>query len=55
MTSLPILMLLPLLFGAVLALLAGLWRAVSAQIIAVASTAIALVMSVVGLITVTPP
>jgi multicomponent Na+:H+ antiporter subunit D len=45
-------MLLPLLFGAVIAVLAGLWRSVAAQVVAVATTATALVASVVGLVTV---
>jgi multicomponent Na+:H+ antiporter subunit D len=50
--QLPILMLLPLLFGAVLAVLAGLWRAGAAQWVAIVSTAATLVLSVVGLVTV---
>ncbi|MEX0705135.1 MAG: proton-conducting transporter membrane subunit [Nitriliruptoraceae bacterium] len=46
MSALPVLILLPLLFGAVLALLAGLWRAVAGQVVAIAATALALSMSV---------
>jgi multicomponent Na+:H+ antiporter subunit D len=51
-SALPILLLLPLLFGAVLAVLAGLWRAAAAQVVAVVTTSLALVASVVGLVTV---
>jgi multicomponent Na+:H+ antiporter subunit D len=50
---LPILLLLPLLFGAVLAVLAGLWRPAAAQVVAVAATGTTLVLSLVGLVTVT--
>jgi multicomponent Na+:H+ antiporter subunit D len=42
-------MLLPLLFGAVIAVLAGLWRSAAAQVVAVVATATALLASVVGL------
>ena len=52
MTTIPILMLLPLLFGAVIALLLGLWRAAAPQIVAVVVTATSLVISVIGLVTV---
>ena len=52
MSQLPILPLLPLLFGAVIAMLAGLWRSAASQITAVVSTSLALVASVVGLVTV---
>jgi len=45
-------MLLPLLFGAVIAVLAGLWRSAAAQVVAVITTAGTLVASVVGLVTV---
>ena len=45
-------MLLPLLFGAVIAVLAGLWRSAAAQVVAVITTASALVASVIGLVTV---
>jgi multicomponent Na+:H+ antiporter subunit D len=51
--ALPILPLLPLLIGAVLAMLVALWRPVAAQVVAVASTGLALVASVVGLVEVT--
>ena len=54
MSQLPILALLPLLFGAVLAVLAGLWRPVAAQIVAVTATALALVFAVAGLLAVIP-
>jgi multicomponent Na+:H+ antiporter subunit D len=52
-SALPVLLLLPLLFGAVLAVLAGLWRPVAAQVTAIVATALALVASVVGLFRVT--
>ncbi len=52
MESLPILLLLPLLFGAVVGILAGMWRPAAAQILAVVSTAMALVASAVGLVVV---
>jgi len=45
-SALPVLLLLPLLFGAVLALLAGLWRAAAGQVVAIAATTLALTMSV---------
>jgi multicomponent Na+:H+ antiporter subunit D len=50
---LPILLLLPLLFGSVLAVLAGLWRAAAAQLVAVASTGTTLVLALIGLVRVT--
>jgi multicomponent Na+:H+ antiporter subunit D len=50
--ALPILLLLPLLFGAVLAVLAGLWRAAAAQWVAIATTATTFVLAIVGLVTV---
>jgi multicomponent Na+:H+ antiporter subunit D len=50
--ALPILLLLPLLFGVVLSVLAGLWRAAAAQAVAIAATATTLVLSIVGLVTV---
>ncbi|MCC5950300.1 MAG: monovalent cation/H+ antiporter subunit D family protein [Nitriliruptoraceae bacterium] len=53
MSQLPILPLLPLLFGAVFAVLAAIWRAAAAQVVAVISTGAALVLSIVGLVTVT--
>jgi multicomponent Na+:H+ antiporter subunit D len=49
-SQLPILLLLPLLFGAVLAVLASLWRPVAAQVVAVVTTAVTLVLSVVALV-----
>jgi multicomponent Na+:H+ antiporter subunit D len=49
---LPILLLLPLLVGAILALLAALWRAAAAQTVAVVATATALALSLYGLVTV---
>jgi multicomponent Na+:H+ antiporter subunit D len=51
-SQLPILLLLPLLFGAVLAVLVALWRPAAAQVVAVVSTATATVLSVIGLVTV---
>jgi multicomponent Na+:H+ antiporter subunit D len=51
-SQLALLPLLPLLFGAVLAVLVGLWRARAAQVLAVVSTSLALAASVVGLVTV---
>jgi multicomponent Na+:H+ antiporter subunit D len=47
--QLPILLLLPLLFGAVLAVLASLWRPVAAQVVAVLATATTLVFAVIAL------
>ncbi|MEX0869393.1 MAG: proton-conducting transporter membrane subunit [Nitriliruptoraceae bacterium] len=52
MTVLPMLVLVPLLVGAVLAMLLGLWRAAAAQVTAVVSTSIALVAGLWGLVTV---
>jgi multicomponent Na+:H+ antiporter subunit D len=49
-SQLPILLLLPLLFGAVLAVLASLWRPVAAQVVAVLATAITLVTAVIALV-----
>ncbi len=49
MSQLPILLLLPLLFGAVLAVLASLWRPVAAQVVAVLATATTLVFAVIAL------
>jgi multicomponent Na+:H+ antiporter subunit D len=49
MTALPILIVVSLLTGAVLAVLAGLWKAVAAQVVAVATTATALTLAIVGL------
>jgi len=49
---LPMLLLLPLLVGAILALLAALWRAAAAQAVAIAATATSLTLSLVGLVTV---
>ena len=54
MSNLPILILLPLLFGAVVATIAGLWRPAAAQAIAVVSTATSLVLAVIGLLRVVP-
>jgi multicomponent Na+:H+ antiporter subunit D len=51
--QLPILPLLPLMFGSILAVLAGLWRPAAAQVVAVVSTALALAASLVGLVSVT--
>jgi multicomponent Na+:H+ antiporter subunit D len=51
-SQLPILLLLPLLFGAVIAVLAAVWRPAAAQVVGVVSTAVALVLSGVGLVTV---
>jgi multicomponent Na+:H+ antiporter subunit D len=51
--QLPILLLLPLLFGSVLAVLAGLWRAAAAQVVAVLSTGATLVLALVALVRVT--
>jgi multicomponent Na+:H+ antiporter subunit D len=51
-SQLPVLPLLPLLVGAVLALLAGLWRAAAGQVVAVVATATSLVFGAVGLVTV---
>ncbi len=48
--ALPVLLLLPLLFGAVVAVLLGLWRQAAAQVTAIVSTAAALVISIVGLV-----
>ena len=53
MDALPILLLLPLLFGAVIAVLAALWRSAAAQVVAVVATATALILSVIALVTVT--
>jgi multicomponent Na+:H+ antiporter subunit D len=50
--QLPILLLLPLLFGAVLSVLAGLWRPAAAQVVAIVATASSFVLSVVGLVAV---
>jgi multicomponent Na+:H+ antiporter subunit D len=50
--ALPVLLLLPLLFGVVLAVLAGLWRAAAAQWVAIAATATTFVLAIVGLVTV---
>jgi len=52
--QLPILPLLPLLFGSILAVLAGLWRPRAAQVVAVASAALSLAASLVGLLRVIP-
>ena len=52
MANLPILPLLPLLFGAIVAVLAGFWRPAAAQVVAVVSTASGLAVSVAGLVTV---
>ncbi|MEX0592090.1 MAG: monovalent cation/H+ antiporter subunit D family protein [Nitriliruptoraceae bacterium] len=52
MNNLPVLMLLPLLFGAVIGVLAGMWRSAAAQITSVVATAASFVAAVVGLITV---
>lgn len=52
MNALPALPLLPLLFGAILAMLGGLWRPIVAQVVAIVSTATALAASIVGLVTV---
>jgi multicomponent Na+:H+ antiporter subunit D len=49
-SQLPILLLLPLLFGAVLAVLASLWRPVAAQVVAVLATATTLVAAVIALV-----
>jgi len=49
-SQLPILPLLPLLFGAVIAMLVSLWRAEAAQIVAIAATSLSLVFGVTGLI-----
>ncbi len=54
MSQLPILPLLPLLFGAVLAVLVGLWRPAAAQLVAIAATGLGLVISVIGLVRVVP-
>ena len=54
MNQLPILPLLPLLFGSILAVLAGLWRPRAAQVVAVASAALSLAASLVGLLRVIP-
>ena len=51
MTALPILIVVSLLTGAVIAVLLGLWKAVAAQVAAVATTAVTLVLAVVGLAT----
>jgi multicomponent Na+:H+ antiporter subunit D len=50
-TALPILIVVSLLTGAVIAVLLGLWKAVAAQVAAVATTATTLVLAVVGLAT----
>jgi multicomponent Na+:H+ antiporter subunit D len=52
-SQLPILPLIPLLFGAVLAVLAGLWRAAAGQVVAIVSAALALIASLTGLVVVT--
>ncbi|MTV24332.1 NADH/ubiquinone/plastoquinone (complex I) [Nitriliruptoraceae bacterium ZYF776] len=52
MSALPVLILLPLLFGAVIAVLAGLWRAAAAQAVAILATGATLAFSLVGLVTV---
>ncbi len=52
MSQLPVLPLLPLLFGAVLSLLAGLWRPQAAQVTAVVATGLSLVFGAIGLVTV---
>ncbi len=52
MTVLPVLILLPLLVGAVAAVLLGLWRAAAAQVTAVISTAASLIFSMWGLVVV---
>jgi multicomponent Na+:H+ antiporter subunit D len=49
-SQLPILLLLPLLFGAVLAVLASLWRPVAAQVVAVLATGSTLVLAVIALL-----
>jgi multicomponent Na+:H+ antiporter subunit D len=49
-SQLPILLLLPLLFGAVLAVLAGMWRPAAAQVVAVLATGTTLVLSVIALV-----
>jgi multicomponent Na+:H+ antiporter subunit D len=51
-SQLPVLLLLPLLFGSVLAVLAGLWRPAAAQGVAIVATGTSLVLSLVGLVTV---
>jgi multicomponent Na+:H+ antiporter subunit D len=51
--QLPILLLLPLLFGSVLAVLAGIWRPAAAQVVAIVATGVTLVLAVVGLVVVT--
>ncbi len=48
--NLPVLLLLPLLGGAVLAVLASLWKPLAAQVVAVLATATSLTMSVIGLV-----
>jgi multicomponent Na+:H+ antiporter subunit D len=50
--QLPILLVLPLLFGSVLAVLAGLWRPAAAQAVAIVATTSTLVLALVGLVTV---
>ncbi|TVP74744.1 MAG: NADH/ubiquinone/plastoquinone (complex I), partial [Nitriliruptor sp.] len=50
MSQLPILPLLPLLFGAVLAMLISLWRAEAAQVVAIAATSLSLVFGITGLV-----
>lgn len=50
MSQLPVLLLLPLLFGAVIAVLAGMWRAAAAQAVAVTATATAFSVAVVSVI-----
>jgi multicomponent Na+:H+ antiporter subunit D len=51
-SQLAVLPLLPLLFGAVLAVLVGLWRARAAQVLAVVATSLALAASAAGLVSV---
>ncbi len=53
MNQLPILPLVPLLVGSVVAVLAGLWRARAAQVVAVIATASSLVAAGAGLVSVT--
>jgi len=50
---LPILLLLPMLVGSIVALLVGLWRAAAAQAVAVATTAATLVFGLIGLFSTT--
>jgi len=51
-SNLPVLMLLPLLFGSVIGVLAGMWRSAAAQATSIVATAASFVAAVVGLITV---